>query len=70
MSYSRSDIAFTINEPIIRYPAEHEIFLSFRHDIGAYLFQEWWDEQGRLAFAAWYEQEYVGGDRGKDDNRD
>ena len=33
--------------------AEHEVFMSFNDDSGAYAFQDWWSEEGEKQFAEW-----------------
>lgn len=32
---------------------EHEVLLSFRNDLGAYLFDEWWNSSGKVEFERW-----------------
>jgi len=47
--------------PVFRKCHDHEIFLAFYDDSGAYAFQEWWDDIGAEQMLEWMKtnEEYV-----------
>ena len=46
-----------VEKELIVRPSEHEVFLSFNDDAGAYAFHRWWHKTGLHAFADWAERE-------------
>ena len=53
MGFNADDIAHVIPEEVTRPIYEHEYLLSFVHDEGAILFDDWWHAKGKDLFAEW-----------------
>lgn len=59
------DISYKISKELTREVHDHEIFISFNSDEGAYSFQDWWHVEGEKLFQGWIrDQEKLAGKTG------